>query len=97
MKTKHTPGPWRFGPSSTHPETIVIGNENWTTTIGLVDGYCIERMEANAHLIAAAPELLDACKYVRDTIMDDLDYPHDLRKARIVEFVKAAISKAEGK
>jgi hypothetical protein len=62
-ETKHTPGPWEIGKSSGGDFTIYRYESN--THIGEVystlhgDG---ERGKANAALIAAAPELLEACK-----------------------------------
>lgn len=53
MKTQtHTPGPW-------HTNGVLIMNEKGST-VGRV-GH-IENYEANAHLIALAPELLEVCK-----------------------------------
>ncbi len=53
MKTyTHTPGPW-------HTNGVLIMNEKGST-VGRV-GH-IENYEANAHLIAAAPDMLKALK-----------------------------------
>lgn len=64
--TKHTPGPWevKYGVSQSdfgfvvHEPTggIVCGHVDYTM------GDCVELHKANARLIAAAPELLEACK-----------------------------------
>jgi len=56
----HTPGPWRvgdngatvFGPK-TNPRTIVT-----LSKVAMI----LNETRSNARLIAAAPELLDACK-----------------------------------
>ena len=59
-EARHTPGPWytRHGQisSETSPHGCTIANCN-ATAKGISD----EEVEANARLIAAAPELLQAC------------------------------------
>lgn len=67
---KHTPGPWKFG-SELMPE--VFGDkfhisqqegapytENYSDVATTISGELIEVQEANARLIAAAPDLLVA-------------------------------------
>jgi hypothetical protein len=55
MKTQHTPGPWELrGPRLVTDKNGVIIAENISSNEGT--------SEANAHLIAAAPELLEALK-----------------------------------
>lgn len=60
---RHTPGPWKADPKtdwSPWPETFAIisseGTIAWTTS----DAHRHDRNVADAHLIAAAPELLAA-------------------------------------
>lgn len=56
---KHTPGPWKvdpnWGPSEEHPDwaAVIIG-DSWKTIAGHVG-------TSNAYLIAAAPDLYEAC------------------------------------
>lgn len=65
---KHTPGPWRVGERFTddegHPEIAVVATVNgldvYPATVVLQFPRAEGMQEANAHLIAAAPELLDA-------------------------------------
>lgn len=58
MKTKHTPGPWRFELST---KTIrSVPTNYWLATMDSWDG-AVDN-EANARLIAAAPELLAELK-----------------------------------
>ena len=73
MSTQHTPGPWAFS-TSTNGWCYTINifqADNATPTDGWSDvGYIIKTCEgeqqavqhANARLIAAAPELLEACQ-----------------------------------
>ncbi len=58
----HTPGPWRVGPVDDTIVTDADGKE-----VAAIDGDYNSpdewpRMEANARLISAAPDLLDALK-----------------------------------
>ena len=55
---QHTPGPWRYSPGS---NTIRSAKENyWIASIDSWDGQV--NNQANAKLIAAAPELLEALR-----------------------------------
>ena len=60
----HTPGPWRL-----NSDALVVGNGALKMSIAIAydsstaaDGVSREEMKANARLIAAAPELLEALK-----------------------------------
>jgi len=56
MKTSHTPGTWHAHDGQIYPEET-------GKTLALIPYFDAENkeQEANAKLIAAAPELLDAC------------------------------------
>lgn len=54
METKHTPGPWLYN------DTTAQVHPPHSATIAEVCNHDLNR-EANARLIAAAPELLEAC------------------------------------
>ena len=66
-QARHTPGPWEILrrvddddlPSVAQADGPVIAHVTCWTSKGKSDP---ETIEANANLIAAAPELLDACK-----------------------------------
>ena len=66
MSTKHTPGPWEHT-----GQGDIVGKEDNGYGLGYVDVCSVYlrtvrgRTKANARLIAAAPELLDAIKYCR--------------------------------
>lgn len=92
--SKHTPGPWiGAGPSFGDPlprYTTEIVTE-WEGDEGDVISICEmpfhhhdDENEANARLIAAAPDLLEACKAA---LSDDQPY---------IEKCRAAIAKATG-
>jgi hypothetical protein len=61
-KTTHTPGPWSTGANSTLSIFSPIVNGAYKTTVAeaCTQKIGIEEAEANAKLIAAAPDLLQA-------------------------------------
>ena len=83
-KTKHTPGPW------------VIDNDNVIyqegTSEPIASAAPTADEEANAWLIAAAPELLAALEFCADALNTEAG---GLYKAHI-EQARAAIAKAKG-
>jgi hypothetical protein len=91
---QHTPGPWRIyedgmiGSASVRrfPEMTVIKP-------GTVKGETIGVAMANAKLIAAAPELLAACKAAM--AFGSQGDTHD--GLSVSEILRAAVAKAEGK
>lgn len=62
-ETKHTPGPWTIVPNTTLPDGTAATS---ILSPGLFPGFVChcegENREANAHLIAAGPDLLEACE-----------------------------------
>lgn len=96
---KHTPGPWELKIHS--PTYVEEKTKFWITNKGLqdcfvatwesFDGYNHHRMEADARLIAAAPDLLEAlCKLAE--LYDAMGAPRG--PCRII--ADAAIAKATG-
>lgn len=84
-----TPGPWRYE-ASTQTIRSVPANY-WLATMDSFDGAV--NHEANAHLIAAAPELLEALA----AVLTDAKRRRYSLADNITEFAKAAIAKATGK
>jgi hypothetical protein len=67
---KHTPGPWLISPYTTGLDEIIIEEKAGNNRICVVTGDAgeaegQEESKANARLIAAAPELLEMLKRVR--------------------------------
>lgn len=58
----HTPGPWDCDGSEIHAENLCIANAYRPRTDDEGNWMAIEEVQANARLIAAAPELLDALR-----------------------------------
>lgn len=94
--TKHTPGPWRIEYSDSGNILVEFdyydehGNRH-SGNVCLVDAMRGPRNVANAHLIAAAPELLEALKraHACATLQSDGTCSGC--------FVSEAIAKAEGR
>lgn len=91
MSTQHTPGPWHAKPQ--------CGLSGWVDVVSVTpDGRealpfaaCKHFDEvANARLIAAAPDLLDALKAVLNNCLDSQGLADAYKQAR------AAIAKATG-
>jgi len=103
METKHTPGPWVTG--NTSPLIFGVKRGNGTEPIGFVYGPSFTEKSkygqtamANARLIAAAPEMYEAIAAIATAM--NLGYiPNEILSegSPILEGLRAAIAKAEGK
>lgn len=105
---KHTPGPWEAIKWTSHAPTTVVSAE-WAAAIlkgkhftggaviadcqGARSGYLDDEAEANARLIAAAPELLEALTKIRQ-VADG--FKVDVPWGKIIEMADAALRKARG-
>ena len=90
---KHTPGPWvcqtqANGSSIRHP--VILSDDGAVSTAQWCDN--TQKTNANARLIAAAPELLKALRYIAGMAL--ADEPRDL--PTIAETARSAIAKATG-
>ena len=85
-KAEHTPGPWRVGENTQY---VIAGKDSITRTHSVVRGEAVA--EANARLIAAAPEMLEALKICALALENTWETSDEAKMAR------AAILKAEGK
>ena len=104
---KHTPGPWKLASSRENDGSFIIIEESEDSDhprIGTASFRGIAKRgkgwetpdpegEANAHLLAAAPDLLNACKSIMKF------FANSLPKKKVAEGVAAevfnAIAKAE--
>jgi len=93
---KHTPKPWikdDIEPSDRY-RYIMNGNGNGAVYIAKLPlSRYGEEQEANASLISAAPDLLEACKRLLDAFYED---PLENDTASAVELAYDAIAKATG-
>jgi len=94
MNSTHTPGPWIVPDGGIRPTVYTEDGQHIAT---LYD--CGDVMEANARLIAAAPDMYDALKAlfdedgpVRVTVAGKL-----IDLVAVVDRARAALAKAEGR
>lgn len=101
----HSSGPWQIHDKALQFGDCTLGTQIWgQCRIAFTERQNVgaEEEAANARLIAAAPELLEALIYVRDHICDPERglreiYPaFGLDAGNAVRLVKSAIAKAEG-
>lgn len=98
MKSKHTPGPWKINTDWYHidaPRGLTVA-----AVFGSTGPHAAES-KANAKLIAAAPELLAACKAMLPIVDSHWDQgpPGEGWQSQalkdLIAFCEAAIEKAE--
>lgn len=101
--TTHTPGPWEWEPGAQHilnsPSQSESGRMDTHSPVFMLSAKARRRLpEADARLIAAAPDLLEACKDAHrklDMIYDArLNTP--LTVGAEIDQLEAAIAKATG-
>lgn len=87
----HTPGPWEKEPEAGRGAWIKGANDEWAA---LACGDTDESARANAHLIAAAPDLLEALRVLLAYLPADEDAV-DPQQHAALRAARAAIAKAE--
>lgn len=94
-KMTHTPGPWSIGNPPYGDRTYVYSNDATGSAIANVKLTYVPRsmaeLEANARLIAAAPDLLNVCRMILDDD-DTVELLSDESRAAL----STAIAKATG-
>ena len=98
---KHTPGPWKFngrsqsGKDSFNVIGTVLGGKYKIARCPFINENKLDFAEAetNAQLIAAAPELLEAC----EAALIELEGYVPITNVETLDKLKVAISKALGK
>lgn len=87
----HTPGPWNWheydGAGSPY---ILVKNGSWDIAHNRHSAVDLETERANARLIAAAPDMLEACKRALDALIAHADLATQYEQ----ELLAAAIAKA---
>lgn len=94
METKHTPGPWNAVELSYNSSAYYIygsGKDKRSLAVAHIPRSTIQPMEANARLIAAAPDLLAALKLLLVCVDDE-----GRQREEPFVSVRAAIAKATG-
>lgn len=98
MNTEHTPGPWRIGNGSfiisDHPAPGITGSDD----VQYYGGHliCESVSQANARLIAAAPDLLEALKVLLFAFEELAKAIKPLSSDPVIVSARAAVCKAEG-
>jgi hypothetical protein len=93
MNKQHAPGPWYARPSAgndIHGQSIVASESTGKSIAVVYDG------NADAQLIAAAPELLETLCSVLDAFAPEEKHSKET-KGSAVKQALAAIAKAEGR
>jgi hypothetical protein len=92
--TNHTPGPWQFDKSALTGRIDI--RKNHANGDSRILGYVWQDQngDSNAHLIAAAPDLLSALKETIEYL--ETFACHDEQGRAAIKSANAAISKAEG-
>jgi hypothetical protein len=96
--TKHTPGPWSLFPMETGWYVNQQGGPGYVGTMHTASHRAAE-CEANARLIAAAPELLEALEIARNGLRWYQETYHDAVNGcddEAMAQIDAAIAKAVG-
>ena len=91
---QHTPGPWTAYLYDSEPASIEAADGDGPIALVGTDLYDMEERDANARLMAAAPDLLAACEgllaIARISAADGADLNINIRRA------EAAIAEATG-
>jgi hypothetical protein len=86
--TQHTPGPWVYDSFGHTSFAFNDNREDYSARIEWAPDMGDEEVDANARLIAAAPEMLDALQAVCDACGE--------QDSLLMAQVKAALDKAKG-
>lgn len=96
METKHTKGPWIYKKTGlSENDGEIVGDDNVVVGkihLPVTDSSKPETTFYNAKLIAAAPELLEACQEVYNTKVKNSDCPELM--GYVIELLENAIKKA---
>lgn len=108
-KTKHTPGPWHLGGAiitgaddvfvgiAIFPPPIYGGKVHESRTSDTRGPKYFDESNANAALIAAAPELLEAVNKALEFIEQRMEAEFHINCSEVTDSLYKAIAKAEGK
>ena len=100
---EHTPGPWTITdgylidwPTNTLTAVRVNGPLKGTVGYGIGQRSSGEQAQANANLIASAPDLLEACERVAATLEDGEALANQNAMEDMHHILVKAIAKAKG-
>lgn len=89
--SKHTSGPWEYKPSAKTTLPRLVGEGR------ILAIFKNEPNPANAHLIAAAPDMYEALKNMYHAFQDGYDCTFDAKMSDAIQDAYVAFTKAEGK
>ena len=94
MNAQHTPGPWTVATRIAHDDSRLFAELNAARSDAsvIIEAADPDEEQANARLIAAAPELLRALEFAKS----EMHFHPATRNSEALEFVRAAIAKATG-
>lgn len=98
MDTKHTPGPWHVTGKHAECEVRYVGvdtSDRHSQQIATLYGFGGEQQEANARLIAAAPELLEAIQEIELVATEDTSVLPESPTWKAIEKARLALAKLE--
>lgn len=97
---QHTPGPWEFAKERRwlFRDNLKVDGVFSSTTILKIDDDAFRPSDADARLIVAAPELLEAAMYAVQQLAEgeEPDFDADGEEIDPFERLRAAIAKATG-
>jgi hypothetical protein len=98
MNAQHTPGPWKYSFEGSNPDWAIVtsaggaivANVNCETGPDAISSPATRKMpaDANAKLIAAAPDLLEACKAMLARCCGE--YPDHPETIALIEAIRKA-------
>ena len=88
----HTPGPWGRNIKPARKYRVVYAGRNTHVASVEVQALTDEEIESNCDLIAAAPDLLEACRTAHANLKPAYCQDH-----LVMRRLSAAIAKAEGR
>lgn len=94
----HTPGPWRLN-AGNEIEIMDTSRAVARAVCGGLSGIRLREAEANARIIAAAPDLLEALQWALDELNGRTRYDEDVAEQQVencYRLAEAAIAKARG-
>ena len=89
MTRTHTPGPWRVGDAG----NTIFGPPNGNPSPQTIAHLSVIDHAANARLIAAAPEMLEALRDALECLLDD----DEGYMRPIITRLRSVIARAEGR
>jgi hypothetical protein len=95
-ETTYTPGPWKI---DTRTGLVIWGNPGSVCRIPIGDCRTpakLREADANAHMIAAAPDMLMALKHAQQALAQSSVEKFEIDGKQAGEVVRAAIAKAMG-